>query len=209
MSTQIITAGENLDSAKKVLIMVHGRGGTASDILTLAPHLEVDGFALLAPQAEQYTWYPYSFLAEPKKNEPSLSAALESLDETVRQAESAGFKRKDIYFLGFSQGACLMLEFITRNATEWGGAVAFTGGLIGDKIYEENYKGDFGGTPVFIGTSDPDPHVPVERVLATTAILKKMNASVMEKVYPFMGHTISGEEMRLSNQWVFRREEKV
>ncbi len=207
MSTEIITAGEDLDSAKKVLIMVHGRGGTASDILTLAPHLEVDGFALLAPQATQFTWYPYSFLAEPKKNEPSLSAALESLDETVKQAESAGFKRKDIYFLGFSQGACLMLEYITRNATEWGGAVAFTGGLIGDKIYEENYKGDFGGTPVFIGTSDPDPHVPVERVLSTTALLRKMNASVMEKVYPFMGHTISGEELRLSNQWVFTRSE--
>lgn len=207
MSTEIITAGEGLDGAKKVLIMVHGRGGTASDILTLAPHLEVDGFALLAPQAAQFTWYPYSFLAEPKKNEPSLSAALESLDETVKQAESAGFKRKDIYFLGFSQGACLMLEYITRNATEWGGAVAFTGGLIGDKIYEENYKGDFGGTPVFIGTSDPDPHVPVERVLSTTALLRKMNASVMEKVYPFMGHTISGEELRLSNQWVFTRSE--
>ncbi len=203
MNTQIISAGESLDNATKVLIMVHGRGGTASDILTLAPHLELDGFALLAPQASQNTWYPYSFLTEPKKNEPSLSEALEAVDETVKHAESAGFKRKNIYFLGFSQGACLTLEYVTRHATQWGGAVAFTGGLIGDRIYEENYKGDFGNTPVFIGTSDPDPHVPVERVLSTTAILRKMNASVMEKIYPFMGHTISGEELRLANQWVF------
>ncbi|MET0465843.1 MAG: dienelactone hydrolase family protein [Chitinophagaceae bacterium] len=206
MKTQIVSAGESLDTASKVLVMVHGRGGTASDILTLAPHLEIDGFALLAPQASQYTWYPYSFLAEPKKNEPSLSEALDALDETVKHAESAGFKRKDIYFLGFSQGACLTLEYITRNATQWGGAVAFTGGLIGDRVYEENYKGDFSNTPVFIGTSDPDPHVPVERVLSTTAILRKMNASVNEKIYPFMGHTISGEELRLANQWVFNRQ---
>ncbi|MCG2617440.1 dienelactone hydrolase family protein [Terrimonas sp. NA20] len=206
MKTQIVSAGESLDTASKVLIMVHGRGGTASDILTLAPHLEIDGFALLAPQASQYTWYPYSFLAEPKKNEPSLSEALDALDETVKHAVSAGFKKKDIYFLGFSQGACLTLEYITRNATQWGGAVAFTGGLIGDRVYEENYKGDFGKTPVFIGTSDPDPHVPVDRVLSTTAILRKMNASVNEKIYPFMGHTISGEELRLANQWVFNRQ---
>jgi phospholipase/carboxylesterase len=165
----------------------------------------VDEFALLAPQAPEFTWYPYSFLAPPVKNEPSLSAALKTLEETVKKAEAAGITRENIYFLGFSQGACLTLEYVTRNATKWGGAVAFTGGLIGDKLYEENYAGDFGSTPVFIGTSDPDPHVPVERVRATTAILQRMNASVMEQIYPFMGHTISGEELRLANRWVLNR----
>ena len=201
-TTKIATAGKALDQAKKALIMVHGRGGSASDILTLADHLDVDDFALLAPQANQNTWYPYSFLALPSDNEPSLSAALSVLEETVKEAEDAGITKDNIYFLGFSQGACLTLEFVTRNAAKYGGVIAFTGGLIGDKIYEENYKGDFNSTPVFIGTSDPDPHVPVDRVLSTTAVLRRMNASVLEKIFPIMGHTISGEEIRLANQWV-------
>jgi len=208
MQTEIITGGVTLSEAKKALIMVHGRGGSAADILTLASHLEVDDFALLAPQAREFTWYPYSFLAAPAKNEPSLSASLETLNETVKMTEAAGITRENIYFLGFSQGACLALEFATRNATKWGGVVAFTGGLIGDKVYEENYKGDFGSTPVFIGTSDPDQHVPVERVRASTAILQKMNASVMEQIYPFMGHTITGEELRLANRWVLNKTDR-
>jgi phospholipase/carboxylesterase len=197
------TAGKNLSEANKALIMVHGRGGSASDILTLAQHLEVDDYALLAPQANQNTWYPYSFLALPSDNEPSLSAALATLAETVKEVEEAGIAKENIYFLGFSQGACLTLEYVTRNAAKYGGVVAFTGGLIGDKIYEDNYKGDFNNTPIFIGTSDPDPHVPVDRVLSTTAVLRKMNASVLEKIFPIMGHTISGEEIRLADQWVF------
>lgn len=196
------TSGKSIKEAGKALIMVHGRGGSAEDILTLAQYLEVDDHALLAPQAPQHTWYPLSFMADPEKNEPSLSASLKMLEETVKTAEDNGIKKEDIYFLGFSQGACLTLEFVTRNAGKWGGVVAFTGGLIGDRIYTENYKGDFGHTPVFIGTSDPDPHVPVSRVLETTALLRKMNASVNEKIYPFMGHTITGEELRLANEWV-------
>lgn len=204
MSNKIYTAGKPLREAKKALIMVHGRGGSAADILTLAQHLQVDDYALLAPQASQHTWYPYSFLAVPSDNEPSLSAALATLSETVKEAEDAGITRDNIYFLGFSQGACLTLEYVARNAAKYGGVAAFTGGLIGDKIYEENYKGDFDNTPVFIGTSDPDPHVPVDRVLATTALLRKMNASVLEKIFPIMGHTISGEEIRLANEWVFK-----
>ena len=203
MKTKIYTAGKALQQAKAALIMVHGRGGSAADILTLAQHLDVNDFALLAPQADQNTWYPYSFLAVPAKNEPSLSAALAALAEAVKEAEDAGISRENIYFLGFSQGACLTLEFVARNASRYGGVVAFTGGLIGDRIYEENYQGDFGSTPIFIGTSDPDPHVPVDRVLASTAVLRKMNASVLEKIFPVMGHTITGEEIRLANQWVF------
>ena len=128
---------------------------------------------MIAPQATNNTWYPYSFLAPPSQNEPWLSSALDLLDEIVNDLKKNDIDPKNIYFLGFSQGACLTLEYVTRNATRYGGVVAFTGGLIGDKLYSENYKGDFSGTPVFIGTSDPDPHVPVDRVNATEKSLDK------------------------------------
>jgi len=185
------------------LIMVHGRGGSAEDILSLAAHLNIPGFALLAPQATSGSWYPLSFLARPADNEPWLSSAINVLHETVNEIQSNGIAKEHIYFLGFSQGACLTLEYVTRNASAFGGVVAFTGGLIGDKIYPENYKGDFNNTPVFIGTSNPDPHVPVERVYATTNILRQMNAAVTEKIYNNMGHTINQDEIENANRLIF------
>ena len=199
----IITAGKELNASSKVLIMLHGRGGSAEDILSLATYLNVKDYALLAPQATNNTWYPYSFLSPPSQNEPWLSSALQILKEIVADIVSKGVPTENIYFAGFSQGACLTLEFVTRNATKYGGVVAFTGGLIGDKIYNENYKGDFQNTPVFIGTSNPDPHVPVERVHDTANILKDMNASVTEKVYNNMGHTINQDEIDNANKLVF------
>ena len=201
----IITAGRPLNEADKVLILVHGRGGRAEDILFLADELNVGDYALLAPQATGNSWYPYSFLMPPAKNEPWLSSALDVLKQLVADVKAAGIPPENIYFLGFSQGACLTLEFVTRNATRYGGVVAFTGGLIGDKLYPENYTGDFGGTPIFIGTSDPDPHVPVPRVHATTKVLQDMNAVVMEEVYPLMGHTISQQEIDKANDLVFNK----
>jgi len=201
---KIVTAGKKLSEADKVLIMIHGRGGSAEDILSLASYLSVADFALLAPQATNNTWYPYSFMAPPKQNEPWLSSALSLLQEVVEDVERAGIPSSNIYFLGFSQGACLTLEFVTRNAKQYGGVVAFTGGLIGDKIYPENYKGSFNNTPVFIGSSDPDMHVPVERVYATANIMKDMQADVTEKVYHNMGHTISQDEIDQANKLVFK-----
>lgn len=201
---QIVTAGADLSTAKKALIMIHGRGGSAQDILSLAQHLNVKAYALVAPQATNHTWYPFSFMAPPQQNEPWLSSALQVLEDTVDEVVDSGIAKENIYFLGFSQGACLTLEFIARNAARFGGAVAFTGGLIGDKIYPENYKGDFAQTPIFIGTSDPDPHVPVERVYASANILRDMNADITEKVYTNMGHTISQNEVDLANQLVFK-----
>ena len=201
---EIITAGKKLTEAKKALIMIHGRGATAEDIMGLSSYLQVKDFALLAPQATNYTWYPYSFLMPPRQNEPWLSSAITLLGDVVSDVDKAGIAPENIYFLGFSQGACLTLEFVTRNARRWGGVTAFTGGLIGDKIYTENYKGDFKGTPVFLGTSDPDPHVPVERVYATTNILKSMNAAVTEKIYPGMGHTIAQDEIETANTLIFQ-----
>src|SRR5450432_686491 len=202
---KIIAAGKKLSEAKKVLIMVHGRGGTAEDILSLATHLNVKDFALMAPQATSNSWYPLSFLARPADNEPWLTSAIKILNDTVSKIESNGIAKENIYFLGFSQGACLTLEFVTRNASKYGGVVAFTGGLIGDKIYAENYKGDFANTPVFIGSSNPDPHVPVERVNATAAILKAMKADVTEKIYVNMGHTISQDEIEKANTLVLNK----
>jgi phospholipase/carboxylesterase len=199
----IITAGVKLREAKKALIMVHGRGGSAEDILSLADNLDVNGFALLAPQANNNSWYPYSFMAPASRNEPWLSSALNLLQETVNEALLQGITEENIYFAGFSQGTCLTLEFVARDAKTYGGIAAFTGGLIGERIHAEKYKGNFNSTPIFIGTSDPDPHVPVERVYATTKILKSMNASVTEKVYENMGHTIIMDEIELANKLVF------
>ena len=196
---EFITAGQGVDTASKVLIMIHGRGGSAEDILGLSDHLHVKDFAILAPKATGNTWYPYSFLMPPSQNEPWLSSALQVIKEVVHDVVEKGVTEERIYFLGFSQGACLTLEFVTRNATRYGGVVAFTGGLIGDKIYEQNYTGDFDGTPIFIGTSDPDPHVPVQRVHDSELILQKLNASVTVKVYKGMGHTINQDEIAAAN----------
>ncbi len=200
---QVTKAGNQTGEATKALVMLHGRGANAADILGLAQYLPVSDFALFAPQATNNTWYPYSFLAAPKDNEPWLSGALAVVKEVVADIEASGIKKENIYFLGFSQGACLTLEFVTRNATKFGGVVAFTGGLIGDQLYKENYTGDFAGTPVFIGTSDPDPHVPVDRVIASTAILTEMHAVVTQKIYKNMGHTVSQEEIDWASEVVF------
>jgi len=199
----IIAAGKPIDKATKALVMIHGRGGSAEDILTLAEHLPVKDFALLAPEATGNSWYPYSFMAPVTNNEPGLSSALKLLKGIVDEIESNGIAKENIYFLGFSQGACLTLEFVARNAARYGGVAAFTGGLIGVAINTDNYKGDFLNTPVFIGTSDPDPHVPVERVNASAAVLENMHAAVTKKIYKNMGHTITQEEITGVNEIIF------
>ena len=200
----VITAGKKVAEADKALIMLHGRGASAEDILTLVPQLNVADFALVAPQAIGNSWYPNSFLSPPENNEPYLSNALLTIHEIIEEIAGNGISKAQIYFLGFSQGACLVLEYVTRNAVKYGGVVAFTGGLIGDKIYPQNYRGDFEGTNVFIGTSDPDPHVPVTRVYASINILNEMNAATNVKVYPDMGHTINADEIGIANQIIFR-----
>lgn len=202
-SKKIIKAGAPLSGAKKALIMIHGRGGSAGDILSLAQYLNVKDFALLAPQARDNTWYPYSFMAPVSQNEPWLSSALALVKETVDEIIAEGISAENVYLLGFSQGACLTLEFAARNAMKLGGVVAFTGGLIGERINPAKYAGDFKNTPVFIGSSNPDPHVPVERVDESVEILKNMNADVTKKIYNGMGHTISEDEIELANELVF------
>ena len=191
----IRSAGVDIQKGKKLLVMVHGRGGTAEDILGLAEHLQADSFALVAPQATGNTWYPYSFMAPVSANEPWLSSAIDLLQEVVQDAIKSGIEEKDIYFLGFSQGACLALEFAARHAKRYGGVIAFTGGLIGKDVDRAAYSGKFDGMPVFIGSSNPDPHVPVTRVEETEKVLKEMGAAVVVKIYNGMGHTINADEI--------------
>ena len=201
---EIITAGKNIHETNKALILIHGRGATAEDILGLGQELNTTGFAMLAPQATNYTWYPYSFLAPVRQNEPWLSSAINLLREIVSDINKQGIPSERIYLAGFSQGACLTLEFAGRHAQKWGGIAAFTGGLIGDKLNIDNYKGDFQNTPIFIGSSNPDPHIPVERVQESTKVLRSLNADVIEKIYPNLGHTISADEIAIANSHVFK-----
>lgn len=200
----ITAAGVNLSDAEKAVIMVHGRGANAEDILQLASYLHVKGYALLAPEATNHTWYPHSFMAPVQENEPWLSSGIGILEDLVNTITAQGIDTEKIYLLGFSQGACLTLEFAARNATKFAGIVAFTGGLIGEQIDRKRYHGDFMGTPIFIGTGNPDPHVPVERVRATTDILEDMNAIVTEQVYENRPHTISQDEIEQANNIIFK-----
>ncbi len=200
---KILTAGKPLAADGKALIMLHGRGATAADILSLANYLNVSEFALFAPQAANFSWYPHSFLAPRQNNEPWLTNSLTIVHELVLEIVAAGLTRKQIFFTGFSQGACLTLEYVTRNAQRYGGIAVFTGGLIGDRLYTESYSGDFNQTPFFIGTSDPDPHVPVKRVIESKDLLERMGAHVTTKVYNNIGHTITNAEIEQANTLIF------
>ncbi|WP_026629902.1 alpha/beta hydrolase [Dyadobacter alkalitolerans] len=201
-SKQITKDGVSIDAAKKAIVMLHGRGGSAEDIISLKRVLNIGDTAIYAPKASNNSWYPYSFMAREMENQPALDSALDVVGQVVKEVEAAGILPENIYFAGFSQGACLTLEYTTRNAKRYGGIIAFTGGLIGEKINEGNYSGDFAGTPVFIATGDPDPHVPVSRVKESIAILERMNAFVTFAIYPGRQHTISSPEIQLANKHV-------
>jgi phospholipase/carboxylesterase len=203
MHKEVITYRGNMQNAGRAIIMLHGRGGSAEDILSLAGYFKVKDYLIAAPQATNNSWYPSSFLAPVAQNEPWLSSALTLVGKTVSAMEQKGIKKENIVLLGFSQGACLALEYSARNATRYGGVIAFTGGLIGEEIDKTNYPGAFSNTPVFIGTSDPDPHVPVERVNRSAEILTDMGAMVTKKIYPRMGHTINSDEIETVNALFF------
>lgn len=198
----IVTAEVALAEAKRAFIFLHGRGASAADILSLGDHFELADTALLAPQANNNSWYPYSFTAPVEQNQPALDSALEIIKSLVTAVVNAGIPQQEIYFVGFSQGACLALEYVTRNAAQYGGIVAFTGGLIGKDINMKHYKGDFKKTPVLITTGNPDPHVPVSRVEVSAGIIAKMNANVSLKIYPGRMHTISQKEIDLAKELI-------
>ena len=195
-STQpILTAGEPLESAKAVMVMVHGRGASAKDILTLTDHFDAEGFAYLAPQAANHTWYPQRFLVPQKDNEPWLSSAKDTLGRALQMALDADIPYEKIILLGFSQGACLATEYPARNPKRYGGIIALSGGLIGTDDEITGYSGSLDGTPVFLGCSDVDFHIPKERVQATADALTGIGGVVTMKLYPGMGHTINEDEL--------------
>jgi predicted esterase len=191
----VFTAGPKPADARRTVIMVHGRGGSAQDILGLARQVRTQDVAYLAPQAKGSTWYPYSFLTAIDKNEPFLSSALGLLARLVDQLASEGITNERVALLGFSQGACLALEFAARHPTRYAGIVGLSGGLIGPPGTPREYTGSFAGAPVFLGCSDIDAHIPVERVHETSDVLQRMDALVDLRIYPQMGHTINDDEI--------------
>jgi len=188
-------AGQALEQAQAALLLLHGRGADAPSILLLAEELYHPAYAYLAPQATNDTWYPYTFLAPMAQNEPWLGSALARVGEVVAAIEAAGIPAERIVLGGFSQGACLASEFMARNARRYGGLLAFSGGLIGPPGTPRAYAGDLDGTPVFLGCSDVDAHIPKARVEETAAVLQGMGAIVTLRLYPGLGHTINGDEI--------------
>ncbi|WP_428329131.1 alpha/beta hydrolase [Mucilaginibacter sp.] len=202
---QYITAGTPANKAGAALIMIHGRGGTAQNIASLADELGLKNMAVYAPQATNNSWYPYSFIAPDAQNQPALNSALTIIGDLVAQVVTDGMPEEKIYFLGFSQGACLTLEYVARNAKQYGGAVAFTGGLIGEHFDTTKYQGDFKGTTILITIGDPDPHVPISRVEESVAALQQLNAAVSLKVFKGRPHTITQQEIDLANELIFNK----
>lgn len=192
---RVLSAGVPLEEAAIAMIMVHGRGATARDILTLSDNFQEDGVAYLAPQAAHNTWYPYSFLAPITQNEPFLSSALATLDNLIERVSAAGLSADQTFLLGFSQGACLATEYAVRNPRPYGAIIGLSGGLIGPPGTPRNYDGSLNGAPAFLGCSDVDPHIPVERVNETEDVLRKMGADVTKRLYPGMGHLVNEDEI--------------
>jgi len=208
--------GTPLDEAEAAVVLVHGRGASPRDILRLASVLAVDRVTYLAPAASGNTWYPYSFLASLSQNEPWLSAAVEAVGTACDAAIDAGISRDRLFVGGFSQGACLSLEFVARNPGRYGGVFAFSGGLIGngeipdaeppfDKRFD--YEGAMDGTPVFLGCSDQDAHIPVERVHQSTDVFRRLGADVTERIYPGLGHTINEDEIEFARKVIRAKSE--
>jgi len=191
----ILQRGAALDSAKGAVVLLHGRGASAEDILGLAQDFELPDLAYLAPEAAEHTWYPYSFLSPIEQNQPWLDSALKLVGETVERATTAGIERQKVAIVGFSQGACLATEFVVRNATRYGGLVAFTGGLIGPPGAKFAYSGDLASTLSFLGAGDRDPHVPWKRVEESAAVLSDLGAAVTLRRYPGLPHTINQDEI--------------
>jgi phospholipase/carboxylesterase len=193
---KVIATGKPLGSAKRVMVMLHGRGASAESILSLKGYLNNTDFAFVGPEASGNTWYPYSFMAPIAQNEPYLSSALLVISGLIEQLkEEHGFEQKDIYLLGFSQGACLALEYIVRNPAHYGGVFGLSGGLIGPVGTSWPEQGSLMGTPVFLGCSDNDLHIPQERVKETATVLEKLGAKVTMKLYTDFGHSINDDEI--------------
>lgn len=191
------THGATLAKAKAAMIMVHGRGATAESMLPLAEEFAQPDFHYIVPQAANHTWYPYSFLESKEKNQPGISSGLQKIFDLIQSIEEAGIPKDKIMILGFSQGGCLATEFAARHPAKYGGVVGLSGGLIGPEIEFEEYRGDLDGTPVFLGCSTVDPHIPKERVNETEQVFKTLGAQVNKKLYKGMPHTVNEDEIKI------------
>jgi predicted esterase len=193
--TPVSSRGKPLGSGRAAMIMIHGRNAEAKNILELAAVLPHPDFTYLAPSASGHTWYPLSFMAPIAQNEPGITSGLAAIDRLVAEVVSHGVPKHRIVLLGFSQGACLTTTYAVRNAARYGGVVAYSGGLIGPPGTEWSYPGNFDGTPVFLGCSDVDPHIPKERVDESADVFRRMGATVTERIFPGMGHLVNHEEI--------------
>lgn len=198
----VLHSGLPLAEAKAAMILVHGRGATAESILELTREFgpEGDHFAYLAPQAAGMAWYPNRFIVPRAHNEPYLSSALAKIEALVAEVNAAGIPSEKLFILGFSQGACLALDYGARHPRRYGGLIGLSGGLIGETLNPADYSGNLEGTPAFLGCSDVDFHIPLERVQASTQILQGLGAAVTERIYPNMGHTVNHDEIRFIRQ---------
>jgi phospholipase/carboxylesterase len=196
----IVAAGKSLADAAGVIILLHGRGGSAADMLGLGQAISPSGWAMLAPEAAGHSWYPYSFLEPRERNEPYLSSALECVQTAVDTALNAGIPSEKIVVAGFSQGACLATEFVGRNPRRYGALLAFTGGLIGPPGATLELTGDLAGTPALLSSGDPDPHVPWARVAQSAELLTAIGGHISLRRFPGRPHTILGEEMDFARE---------
>ena len=192
----VLRVGPPLQEARLAVLAIHGRGASAEDILGLVREVPAGDVAFFAPQAAGFSWYPYSFLSPVAQNEQHLSSALRLIASLVGDIVASGVPHERVGIMGFSQGACLSLEFAARHARRYAAVIALSGGLIGPPGTPRDYRGTMGGTPVFLGCSDIDPHIPVERVRESAEVFRRMGAAVDERIYPRMGHTINGDELR-------------
>jgi phospholipase/carboxylesterase len=192
--TQLLTAGEPLESARAAVVLLHGRGASADDILLTSEPLATPGFAFLAPNARGGAWYPQPFTAPLGDNEPWLSQALATVDELAQEAERH-VGAAHLLLLGFSQGACLALEYAARNPRRYGGVVGWSGGLIGPEGGQAPRRGSFEGTPVLLGCSDEDPYIPAPRVRDAARDLAALGAEVDLQLYPGLGHAVNADEI--------------
>jgi phospholipase/carboxylesterase len=195
MTARLLTAGAPLKSARAAAVLVHGRGASAEDILSLGAELGRDDVAYLAPQAAGHSWYPHSFLAPLAQNEPHLSNALATLGAALAHLAQQGFAAGRVALIGFSQGGCLALEYAARNAQRYGAVAGLSAGLIGPPGTSRAYAGSLAGTPVFLGCSDVDAHIPLARVHESRDVLTRMGGTVTERIYPGMGHTVNADEI--------------